>query len=149
MPPCPAQNNFDPVHIAILTFDGFNELDSCIALGILNRVKRPGWRVSIACPTARVRSMNGVVVEAQATLAEACAADAARGAGPARLSVAPNVGAENDNAASLAASGAGVACLPGDQPGRPGCRRRAVAPNSPRARPIKARDDGSGTAKAL
>jgi transcriptional regulator GlxA family with amidase domain len=64
------------MHIAILTFDGFNELDSFIALGILNRVKRPGWRVSIACPTARVRSMNGVVVEAQATLAEACAADA-------------------------------------------------------------------------
>mgnify|MGYP001470314954 CR=1 FL=1 len=64
------------MHIAILTFDGFNELDSFIALGILNRVKRPGWRVSIACPTARVRSMNGVVIDAQATLAEACAADA-------------------------------------------------------------------------
>ena len=64
------------MHIAILTFDGFNELDSFIALGILNRVKRPGRRVSIACPTARVRSMNGVVIDAQATLAEACAADA-------------------------------------------------------------------------
>lgn len=64
------------MHIAILTFDGFNELDSFIAQGILNRVKRPGWRVSIACPTARVRSMNGVVIDAQATLAEACAADA-------------------------------------------------------------------------
>ena len=34
------------MHIAILTFDGFNELDSFIALGILNRVKRPGWRVA-------------------------------------------------------------------------------------------------------
>ena len=64
------------MHIAILTFDGFNELDSFIALGILNRVKRPGRRVSIACPKARVRSMNGVVIDAQATLAEACAADA-------------------------------------------------------------------------
>ncbi|MDT4864099.1 DJ-1/PfpI family protein [compost metagenome] len=64
------------MHIAILTFDGFNELDSLIALGILNRVKKPGWRVSIACPTARVTSMNGVVIEAQATLSEACAADA-------------------------------------------------------------------------
>jgi len=64
------------MHIAILTFEGFNELDSLIALGILNRVKRPGWRVSIACPTARVRSMNGVVIEAQASLREACAADA-------------------------------------------------------------------------
>lgn len=64
------------MHIAILTFDGFNELDSFVALGILNRVRRPGWRVSIASPTARVRSMNGVVVDAQATLQEACAADA-------------------------------------------------------------------------
>ena len=45
------------MHIAILTFEGFNELDSLIALGILNRVKKPGWRVSIASPAARVKSM--------------------------------------------------------------------------------------------
>jgi transcriptional regulator GlxA family with amidase domain len=64
------------MHIAILTFDGFNELDSLIALGILNRIKLPGWRVSLACPSPRVRSMNGVIVEAQASLADACAADA-------------------------------------------------------------------------
>jgi transcriptional regulator GlxA family with amidase domain len=64
------------MHIAILTFEGFNELDSLIALGILNRVKKPDWRVSIASPTARVRSMNGVVLEAQASLREASAADA-------------------------------------------------------------------------
>ena len=64
------------MHIAILTFEGYNELDSLIALGVLNRVKLPGWRVSIACPTPRVRSMNGVVIESMATLDEACAADA-------------------------------------------------------------------------
>jgi transcriptional regulator GlxA family with amidase domain len=64
------------MHIAILTFDGYNELDSLIAYGILNRVKQPNWRVSLACPTARVRSMNGVTLEAQATLADARAADA-------------------------------------------------------------------------
>jgi len=64
------------MHIAILTFEGFNELDSLIALGILNRIKRPGWRVSIACPGDRVRSMNGVVIDAQASLREASAADA-------------------------------------------------------------------------
>jgi transcriptional regulator GlxA family with amidase domain len=63
-------------HIAILTFDGFNELDSIVALGILNRVRKVGWRVSLACPTPTVTSMNGVTVHAQATLAEACAADA-------------------------------------------------------------------------
>jgi len=64
------------MHIAILTFEGFNELDSLIALNVLNRVKKPGWRVSIACPTARVKSMNGLVIEAQASLQEACDADA-------------------------------------------------------------------------
>lgn len=63
------------MHIAILTFEGFNELDSIIALGILNRVKKPDWRVSIASPTTKVKSMNGMVVEAQATLKEASEAD--------------------------------------------------------------------------
>ncbi|WP_431824787.1 DJ-1/PfpI family protein [Burkholderia sp. F1] len=63
------------MHIAILTFDGFNELDSLIAFGILNRVKKPGWRVSIASPTERVRSMNGVALESQASLSDANAAD--------------------------------------------------------------------------
>ena len=64
------------MHIAILTFDGFNELDSLIAYGMLNRVKRPGWRVTIAAPTATVTSMNGLAMQAQEGLAEACAADA-------------------------------------------------------------------------
>jgi transcriptional regulator GlxA family with amidase domain len=63
-------------HIAILTFDGFNELDSLIALGMLNRVKQPGWRVTLCCPTPRVTSMNGVVVHAQSGLADACDASA-------------------------------------------------------------------------
>jgi transcriptional regulator GlxA family with amidase domain len=64
------------VHIAILTFEGFNELDSLIALGVLNRVKKAGWRVSIATPTPTVRSMNGVVIESMASIEDACAADA-------------------------------------------------------------------------
>ncbi|MGO1056607.1 DJ-1/PfpI family protein [Crossiella sp. CA198] len=64
------------MHIAILTFEGYNELDSLIALGVLNRVKRPGWRVTIASPTSTVRSMNGVVIESMTDLPEACTADA-------------------------------------------------------------------------
>lgn len=64
------------MHIAILTFDGFNELDSLIALGILHRIKRPGWRVSLCCPTPEVTSMNGVTVRAQSLLEEARTADA-------------------------------------------------------------------------
>jgi transcriptional regulator GlxA family with amidase domain len=64
------------MHIAILTFDGFNELDSLIALGILNRIKRADWRVSLSCPKPEVTSMNGVTVRAQSSLEDACAADA-------------------------------------------------------------------------
>jgi transcriptional regulator GlxA family with amidase domain len=64
------------MHIAILTFDGFNELDSLIAFGVLNRVRRPGWRVSIAGPAGRLRSMNGVTIDATSTLEEAATADA-------------------------------------------------------------------------
>ena len=64
------------MHIAILTFPGFNELDSFVALGILHRVKVPGWRVSLCCPAPQVTSMNGVVVQAQSSLAEAASADA-------------------------------------------------------------------------
>lgn len=64
------------MHTAILTFDGFNELDSLIALGVLNRIKRPGWHVTLAAPTARVTSMNGVTLDATATLEEAAQADA-------------------------------------------------------------------------
>jgi len=64
------------MHIAILTFDGFNELDSLIALGVLNRIKKPGWRVSICCPAAEVTSMNGVTIRAQSLLEDARRADA-------------------------------------------------------------------------
>ncbi|OPG09181.1 AraC family transcriptional regulator [Streptomyces sp. GKU 895] len=64
------------MHIAILTFEGYNELDSLIALGVLNRVKTDDWRVTIATPSPRVTSMNGVTIEQMSTLEEACAADA-------------------------------------------------------------------------
>lgn len=63
------------MHIAIITAQGFNELDSFIALGILNRIKRADWRVSICAPEAAVTSMNGVTVQAQSRLAEACSAE--------------------------------------------------------------------------
>jgi transcriptional regulator GlxA family with amidase domain len=64
------------MHISILTFEGFNELDSLIALGILNRIKTPGWRVTIASPTPQVRSMNGLVLERHINLEQANSADA-------------------------------------------------------------------------
>ena len=64
------------MHTAILTFQGFNELDSFIALGVLNRVKKPDWRVTVCCPEPEVTSMNGVTVRAQSSLEDARAADA-------------------------------------------------------------------------
>lgn len=67
------------MHIAILTFDGFNELDSLIAYGMLSRISLLGdsdWKVSIASPTARVTSMNGLTIDAHINLTDANAADA-------------------------------------------------------------------------
>jgi transcriptional regulator GlxA family with amidase domain len=63
------------MNIAILTFEGFNELDSFIAAGILNRMKSAGWNVQITCPTDYVTSMNGVRIEAQQALEFAGSAD--------------------------------------------------------------------------
>jgi transcriptional regulator GlxA family with amidase domain len=63
------------MHVAILTFQGFNELDSLIALGVLNRIKKPNWRVTLCCPEPEVTSMNGVTVRTQSSLEEAATAE--------------------------------------------------------------------------
>lgn len=62
--------------VAVVTLDGFNEVDSFVASYMLGRVNRPGWTVSIACPTAQVTSMNGVTVNAQMSLTDLPAVDA-------------------------------------------------------------------------
>jgi len=64
------------MQIAILTFDGFNELDSFIAAGILNRMRSKGWKASITCPEETVTSMNGVTIQAEKPLEFASTADA-------------------------------------------------------------------------
>ena len=63
------------MRVAIVTFDGFNELDSFIALGLLNRLSAEGWKAEIASPAAKVTSMNGVTVHAQQPLEFANKAD--------------------------------------------------------------------------
>ena len=63
------------MNIAVLTFEGFNELDSFIASSIMNRMKEEGWNVQITCPTESVTSMNGVTVLAQQQLEFANTAD--------------------------------------------------------------------------
>ena len=64
------------MRIAVLTFEGFNELDSFVASAMLNRVKRPGLKALIVCPDRQVASMNGVAVQSQAPLGFAREADA-------------------------------------------------------------------------
>lgn len=64
------------MQIAILTFDGFNEIDSFVAATILNRMRPKGWRAHITAPSDEIISMNGVVVRRQRPLAFAAEADA-------------------------------------------------------------------------
>jgi len=64
------------MRIAILTFDGFNEIDSFVAAYMINRVSRPGWKAEIACPSPMVESGRGVRVGAQQPLEFANVADA-------------------------------------------------------------------------
>jgi putative intracellular protease/amidase len=64
------------MQIAVLTFDGFNELDSFVAASILNRMKPKGWAAYITSPTEQVTSMNGVVVQRQKPLEFTADADA-------------------------------------------------------------------------
>jgi hypothetical protein len=64
------------VQIAVLTFDGYNELDSFIAAGILNRVEARDWAAYITSPTPEVTSRYGVTVQRQRPLEFAAEADA-------------------------------------------------------------------------
>ena len=61
--------------VAILTFDGFNELDTFVSLGLINRLHHLGWAAAVTSPTPQVTSMNGVAVTAQQPLEFANEAD--------------------------------------------------------------------------
>ena len=62
--------------ISILTFQGFNELDSLVVSSILNRIKKPDWKVNICCPENAVTSMNGITIQAQSRLEDIPNSDA-------------------------------------------------------------------------
>ncbi|MDL1860734.1 AraC family transcriptional regulator [Betaproteobacteria bacterium PRO7] len=64
------------MRIAIVTFDGFNEIDSFVVFHLLNRAAAEGWRAEIVGPSAEVRSLNGVRVAVQQPLESANDADA-------------------------------------------------------------------------
>jgi transcriptional regulator GlxA family with amidase domain len=53
------------MQVAVLTFDGFNELDSFIASALINRCRKDGLEAFITTPTPVVTSMNGVEVTGQ------------------------------------------------------------------------------------
>ncbi|PXX65342.1 DJ-1/PfpI family protein [Nocardia tenerifensis] len=53
------------MQVAVVTFDGFNELDSFIAAALINRCRRDGLTAFITTPTPVVTSMSGVEVTGQ------------------------------------------------------------------------------------
>jgi transcriptional regulator GlxA family with amidase domain len=64
------------MQVAILTFEGFNEIDSFVALNLLDRLRAEGLSVWITSPGARVTSKAGVAIEAQKPLEFVREADA-------------------------------------------------------------------------
>ena len=63
------------MRVAIVTFDGFNEIDSFVALGLLNRLRPLGVQAEITSPGSVITSMNGVRVTPQQPLEFALEAD--------------------------------------------------------------------------
>src|SRR3546814_5118296 len=57
------------MQVAVLTYEGYNELVSFVAATIINRLRPHGWRAHITAPTEWVASMNGVTVQRQRSLA--------------------------------------------------------------------------------
>ena len=63
------------MRVAIVTFDGFDDLGTLLAAALLNRLSASGWKAEIAGPAARLTSMSGLTVEAQRPLEFANDAD--------------------------------------------------------------------------
>ncbi|MFD3455570.1 DJ-1/PfpI family protein [Streptomyces sp. NPDC058691] len=53
------------MQVAVVTFDGFNELDSFISAALINRCRKDGLEAFITTPAPVVTSMNGVEVSGQ------------------------------------------------------------------------------------
>lgn len=63
------------MNIAILTFQGFNEIDSLVAFRMLKWLDKDDWNIKICCPDAEITSMGGLIIKAQAMIEEANSAD--------------------------------------------------------------------------
>lgn len=64
------------MNIAILTFQGFNEIDSLVAFRMLKWLDKDDWNIKICCPEAEVISMGGLAIRSQGMLEDANKADA-------------------------------------------------------------------------
>ncbi|MFF8727536.1 DJ-1/PfpI family protein [Streptomyces sp. NPDC015171] len=53
------------MQVAVVTFDGFNELDSFIASALINRCRKDGLEAFLTTPAPVITSMNGVEVTGQ------------------------------------------------------------------------------------
>ncbi|WP_328482313.1 DJ-1/PfpI family protein [Streptomyces sp. NBC_00377] len=63
------------MQVAVVTFDGFNELDSFVASALINRCRKDGLEAFVTTPTPVVTSMNGVEVTGQRPMEFAAEAD--------------------------------------------------------------------------
>ncbi len=64
------------MRIALLAFDGFDELEVCVLSGLLNRLSTHGWKAEVTSSAAQITSMNGVTIQSTQPLEFANEADA-------------------------------------------------------------------------
>jgi transcriptional regulator GlxA family with amidase domain len=57
-----------PTRVAVVSFDGFSDLDTFVLLGLLSRLRLQGFTAEITGPGSRLTSMNGVSVDVQQPL---------------------------------------------------------------------------------
>jgi transcriptional regulator GlxA family with amidase domain len=64
------------MRIALLAFDGFDELELGLLSGLLNRLSTQGWKAEVASVAQQITSINGVTLHAPQPLEYASEADA-------------------------------------------------------------------------
>ena len=55
------------MRIAVITFDGFNEIDSLVSFHILNRVDVAGWKAKIVSPAGMRSGLPPCLKKSSAT----------------------------------------------------------------------------------
>ena len=64
------------MRVAILAFDGCNEIDVFVPFSMLNQLSAQGWKAELTCLGSHVTTLNGATLQAQQPLAFASEADA-------------------------------------------------------------------------